>query len=90
MTRDSLAFLGGQSIGKKVLKLKVVTVDGKSLVNNWEPALIRNGVLLIPLFPLIELFILLTREGKPEHGRRLGDEWAKTQVILAPEPPAAG
>ena len=90
VTRDSLPFLGGQSVGKKAMKIKAVTVDGKSLVNNWEPALIRNGVLLIPLFPLIELFILLTREGKPEHGRRLGDEWAKTQVILAPEPPAAG
>ncbi len=89
VTRDSLAFLGGQSVGKKAMKLRVVTLEGKSLVNNWEPALVRNGVLIIPLFVLVELFILLTREGKPEQGRRLGDEWSKTEVILAPDPPPA-
>lgn len=90
VTRDSLPFLGGQSVGKKAMKLKAVTLEGNALTGNWEPAIIRNGVLLIPLFGLIELFILLSREGKPEHGRRLGDEWAKTKVILAPDPPAAG
>jgi uncharacterized RDD family membrane protein YckC len=89
VTRDSLAFLGGQSIGKKVMKLKVVTVDGKSLVNNWEPALIRNGVLAIPFFAVVELIVLLIREDKPERGRRLGDEWGKTKVITAPDEPAA-
>ncbi len=88
ITRDSLPFLGGQSVGKKAMKLRAVTLEGKSLVNNWEAALIRNGVLIIPFFGLVELFILLTREDKPERGRRLGDEWAKTQVILEPKPPA--
>lgn len=88
ITRDSLPFLGGQSVGKKAMKLRVVTLDGKSLVNNWQAALIRNGVLIIPFFALVELFILLTREDKPERGRRLGDEWAKTQVIPEPKPPA--
>ena len=83
--RDSLPFLGGQSVGKKAMKIQALTLDGKSLVNNWEPALIRNAILAIPVFPLIELFVLLTREGKPEQGRRLGDEWAKTQVVIAPE-----
>lgn len=82
VTRDSLPFLGGQSVGKKAMKLKVVTLDGKSLIRNWEAALIRNGVLVIPLFAFVELFILLTREDKPERGRRLGDEWAKTRVIV--------
>ncbi len=89
ITRDSLPFLGGQSVGKKAMKLKAVTLDGKSLVNNWEAAVIRNGVLIIPFFGLVELFILLTREDKPERGRRLGDEWAKTQVIPEPKPPVA-
>lgn len=89
VTRDSLPFLGGQSVGKKAMKLRVVTIDEKSLSGNWEPALIRNGVLIIPFFALIELYILLTREDKPERGRRLGDEWAKTKVIVAEDPPAA-
>ena len=88
ITRDSLPFLGGQSVGKKAMKIKAVTLDDKSLVGNWEVAAIRNGVLLIPFFGLIELFILLTREDKPERGRRLGDEWAKTKVIMAPDLPA--
>jgi hypothetical protein len=68
------------------MKIQTVTLDGKSLVGNWEAALIRNGVLIIPLFPLVELFILLTREDKPERGRRLGDEWAKTKVIIEEKP----
>jgi uncharacterized RDD family membrane protein YckC len=86
ITRDSLPFLGGQSVGKKAMKIKAVTLEGKSLVGNWETALIRNGVLIIPLFGLIELYILLTREEKPERGRRLGDEWAKTKVIFEEKP----
>jgi uncharacterized RDD family membrane protein YckC len=82
VTRDSLPFLGGQSVGKKAMKLQVTTLDGHSLVGDWKVALIRNGVLLIPLFPLVELFILLSRENGPDRGRRLGDEWAKTRVIV--------
>lgn len=88
ITRDSLPFLSGQSVGKKAMKLKVVTLDDKPLTGNWEAGVIRNAVLAIPFFAFIELFILLTREDKPERGRRLGDEWAKTKVIIAPEPPA--
>jgi len=87
LTRDSLPFLGGQSIGKKAMKLKAVTLDGKSLVNNWEPAIIRNLALLISP---IELYVLFTREGKPNQGTRLGDEWAKTKVIVAEDQPSAG
>ena len=55
VSRDSLPFLGGQSVGKKAMKLKAVTMEGKSLVGNWEAALIRNGVLVIPFFVLVEL-----------------------------------
>lgn len=87
VTRDSLPFLGGQSVGKKAMKLKALTLEDQPLTGNWEAALIRNGVLLIPFFGLIELFVLLSREDQPGRGRRLGDEWAKTKVILAPEPP---
>ena len=82
VTRDSLPFLNGRSVGKTAMNLRVVTTDNQPLTEKWEPALIRNGVLLIPFFGLIELFVLLTRENKPECGRRLGDEWAKTKVII--------
>lgn len=83
VTRDSLPFLGGQSVGKKAMKLKVVTLGGESLIGNWNAAFVRNAVLMIPFFPLVELVVLLTREGKPDQGRRLGDEWSKTKVITA-------
>ena len=90
IARDSLPFLGGQSVGKRAVKLKVVTLEDKPIIGNWEVCLIRNGVLLIPFFGLVELFVLLTREGKPDQGRRLGDEWAKTKVVIAGDEPAAG
>ncbi len=86
IARDSLPFLGGQGVGKKAMGIKVVTLDGRSLVGNWEAALIRNGVLIIPFFGLVELFILLTREDTPARGRRLGDEWAKTKLIIEKKP----
>ena len=86
VTRDSLPFLGGQSVGKTAMKLKVVTLDGKDLIGKWEAALVRNGVLAIPLFPVVELFVLLSREDTADRGRRLGDIWAKTKVIVAPRP----
>ncbi|MES2657860.1 MAG: RDD family protein [Verrucomicrobiota bacterium] len=89
VTRDSLPFLGGQSVGKKAMSLRAVTLDGKPLTGNWEPSLIRSGVLLIPFFQLLELWILLTREETPQRGRRLGDEWAKTKVIIEEKPVAA-
>lgn len=86
VTRDSLHFLGGQSVGKKAMKLKVGTLDGQSLVGNWQAALIRNGILLIPLVALLELYILLSRENGAGRGRRLGDEWAKTRVLVEEKP----
>lgn len=77
ITRDGLPFLDGQSVGKKVMNIRAVTNEGAPLTNNWGPALIRNVVLLIPLFPLVELIILMTNPNK----QRLGDQWANTKVV---------
>ena len=79
LTKDSLPFLGGQSIGKKVMKLRAVTADGKPLTGNWEKGVLRNAFLIIAP---VELVVLLLREEKPEKGRRLGDDFAKTKVIV--------
>ncbi|MFK7849457.1 MAG: RDD family protein [Akkermansiaceae bacterium] len=81
LTRDCLPFLDGQSVGKKVLNLKAVTEDGASLSGNWNPGLIRNVPMIIPVFPLVELIIMLVNKDKPEGLRRLGDQWGKTKVI---------
>jgi len=77
LTRDGLPFLDGQSIGKKAMKIRAVSEDGQPLTNNWGPVVIRNIVLWIPFFPLIELIVMLTNPQK----LRLGDQWAKTKVI---------
>jgi uncharacterized RDD family membrane protein YckC len=77
ITRDALPFLEGQSVGKKAMGLRAVTEDGQALTNNWGPSIIRNIVLFIPLFPLVELIVMLTND----KNLRLGDQWAKTQVI---------
>lgn len=86
LTRDSIPFLNGQSIGKRVMKIKTVDLAGNSLAGNWKTGVIRNISLVIPFVPIVELFVLLTREDSPNRGRRLGDEWAKTKVIVH-EPP---
>lgn len=84
--RDSLAFTGGRSVGKMAMKVQVTTLDGQLLAGKWRIALLRNGPLLIPFFALIELYVLLKREDTPDCGRRLGDEWAKTKVVVAQGP----
>lgn len=82
-TRDSIPFFDGQSIGKKVMKLKALTLDDKPLTGDWKTGVIRNIPMIIAP---IELVVLLTREEKADRGRRLGDEWAKTKVIFLGEP----
>ena len=81
LLRDSLPFLDGQSIGKKAINLRAVTEDGKSLSGNWNAGLIRNIPMVIPIFPLVELIVLLVNKDKPGGLRRLGDQWAKTKVV---------
>jgi uncharacterized RDD family membrane protein YckC len=74
-------------VGKKVMKIRVATMGDEDLTGNWAAACIRNGVLLIPFFALVELYVLLSREDGILRGRRLGDEWSKTKVVMAPDPP---
>jgi len=83
IARDSLSFLQGQSVGKRAMKLQAVTVEGVSLEGNWRPGLVRNAILVIPLFPLVEMIVLLIRQDYPKPLLRLGDEWARTKVINA-------
>lgn len=81
--RDCLPFLDGQSLGKKALGLRAVTTDGNSLSGNWNPGLVRNAVLLIPFFAIVELIILITKKDAPERLLRLGDQWAGTKVVVS-------
>jgi uncharacterized RDD family membrane protein YckC len=88
LTKDALPFLEGQSIGKKIMKLRAVTMEGKKLTGDWQASVVRNLSLAIPFFGLVELIVLFTRKDKEGPLRRLGDEWAKTRVVVASEPSA--
>jgi len=80
LTRDALPFLDGQSIGKKAMKLRAVMAeDNAPLTNNWGASVVRNVVLYIPFFAIVELIVLSNNA----ENRRLGDQWAKTKVIVA-------
>lgn len=83
LIRDSLPFLDGQSVGKKLMKTKAVKEDGSSLSGDWTTGAIRNITMAIPygLGGIVELIVLLTRSGSPQAGVRLGDGFAKTKVI---------
>lgn len=81
LTRDSLPFLDGQSLGKKVMNIRAVTETGESLSGNWNPGIIRNVPMIIPVFPLVEFIILLANKDKPGGLRRFGDQWGKTKVV---------
>jgi uncharacterized RDD family membrane protein YckC len=85
LTKDSLPFLDGQSVGKRIMKLRAVTADGQPLTGNWQTGILRNAFLVIAP---VEFVILLVREEKPEAGRRLGDDIAKTKVIVVGDPVA--
>ena len=76
-----------QTIGKRVMKLRVVRVDGSRL--GAGPVALRNLVRFIDAFPVLYIvgaIVLFTFGNKRQ---RLGDMAAKTAVVAddAPEPP---
>lgn len=81
LLRESVPFLDGQSVGKKVMKIRAVKEDGASLSGDWVTGAIRNLLFFSPVTAVIECFIMLSRSGNVEAGKRLGDDWAKTKVI---------
>lgn len=87
LVRDALPFMDGHSLGKRIMKIKAVTMDGKSLSGDWGTSILRNVLLALPLVGLIEVVVLFVRKDNIPL-RRLGDEWAKTRVVVAHEPSA--
>ena len=80
LVRDALPFLDGQSIGKKLLGLRAVTAEGKSLNGDFKSSALRNVPMLIAI---VELVVLIIKKDSPEAGLRLGDQLANTKVISA-------
>ena len=69
----------GATIGKKLVGLKVVKVDGQAL--NWQAAIVRNVLRIVDgfLFYLVGAVIVWSSKNK----QRLGDIVAHTAVIRA-------
>ena len=83
LTKDALpetaGFLGGQSVGKKLMGIKAIKEDsGASLAGDYGTAITRQIPLLIPLFGLVDALMVFSDDRK-----RFGDKWAKTIVIKA-------
>ena len=83
-----------KSIGKKIMNIEIVSLDEQLIdlsisAKRNLPLTIGNFIAIIPLvgwvigptialiLAVVELILFLT----DEDGRRLGDKWAKTQVI---------
>lgn len=72
--------LGGKSLGRRLVGLQVLDMDGNVL--KPRKALLRNIFMIVPIFPLIEYIVMRC----DKNGRRLGDQVVKTQVTdLRPE-----
>lgn len=79
LTRDSLPFLGGQSVGKKLMGIKVIKEDtGAGIMGDYGTGVIRAIPQVIPLLNLVDALVIFRDSTK-----RFGDEWAKTIVVKA-------
>jgi uncharacterized RDD family membrane protein YckC len=77
--------LWAQTLGKRVMKLRVVRADGGKL--GIGPAAIRNVVRFVDAFPVLYVVgaIVLFTFGDKQY--RLGDLAAKTKVVADDTPP---
>lgn len=77
LLKDSLPFLGGQSLGKKAMNIRVVKADTQQpITNDYGTNAVRAVSLMIPIFGIVDAFMVLS-----ESKQRFGDRWANTVVI---------
>lgn len=78
-------WLGGQTLGKRALGLRVVNADGTPVT--WLPSVVRNLLRVVDVLPGVYGVGLVSTLIDP-YARRLGDIVAGTMVIHAIELPA--
>ncbi len=77
LLRDSLPFLKGQSIGKRLMKIRVIDIfSADDLKEKYDKSIIRTISLIIPVFNIIDAIMVYTDPEK----KRFGDKWAGTIV----------
>jgi uncharacterized RDD family membrane protein YckC len=70
---------GGRSLGKRVMDVRVVRVDGRPLT--YRESLIRNLVKLVPPLLILDTLIMLVAFGDDK--QRVSDKLAETAVVRA-------
>jgi uncharacterized RDD family membrane protein YckC len=80
------AAFGGQTPGKRVLELRVISADGAPL--GWMAAFVRNLLRAVDMLPFGYAVGLVASLSDP-WGRRLGDLVAGSLVVHAPREPTA-
>lgn len=81
------ALRDGQTIGKRVLGLRVINANGTPL--SWLPAIVRNLLRSVDMLPILYGFGVASSLADPQ-GRRLGDLVAGTLVVHVHAPRAVG
>jgi uncharacterized RDD family membrane protein YckC len=76
-----------QTLGKRVMKLRVVRADGSKLTAG--PAAIRNLVRFVDALPALYIVGAITVFATGQRRERLGDMAAKTKVVADDAPPPA-
>lgn len=77
LTRDGFdfEFMDRRSIGKKLMKIRPVRLDGQPM--DLMGSIARNWPFLVPIVPLIGFFIAMN----DPQGMRIGDKVANTIVV---------
>ena len=74
--RDAMPSLNGQSVGKKIFGIRILTTGtNEPLHLHPRRSITRGLILLIPIVNIIDVVRLLVK------GRRLADKWTETYVI---------
>ncbi|MBC8112424.1 MAG: RDD family protein [Verrucomicrobia bacterium] len=78
LLKDALPMYDGQSVGKNLMKLKVIKeATGVSIKGDYTASITRNVSQFIPFY---DALLVLGVVGEKD-GKRLGDTWAGTKVV---------
>lgn len=75
--------LDGQSVGKRICRLKTVCLKPAQAACTWKASVLRNLLLLIPLVNIVFAIAGLITILRQADGRHWGDLIADTRVVPA-------
>ena len=79
LTRDALPMLGGQSLGKKLLGIRVLKQDSlETTRGEFGIVFLRTFPAILPILNIVDAIYIFSKSRQ-----RIGDRWAKTIVVLS-------